>query len=142
MNDTEQAQADSNSATAHALGRVEAAIEAIKSNVDRVLQNQIEHSASDERFFASFRSSLGEMRDRITRVELVADAVESHGEAILGLERRITDLDQHNQTTAAIEEANRRWTAAIIASGGAVVGAASLPIGKGIWKTLLAWLSK
>lgn len=51
-----------------------------------LIARQDAHSDSDSREFRSVRDGLGELRDRIIKLEPVSDTVENHGERLLNLE--------------------------------------------------------
>lgn len=108
------------------LGRLEGVSEVLGKSLDRVLDNQEDASSKfdqhvvedrqnfDEgrRHFSDIAEGLGILRDRIVKVESMADAVDSHSDAILTIEKRLEDQALERAAARATHQNNVKWMSA------------------------------
>lgn len=125
------------------LGNVQGSLDGLKDAVERVLDNQesarreaIAHAATDESSFSLIREGLGGLRDRITRLESMADTVESHGDAILTMESRLNAADQAKSLLEREQAVNRRWQKGFVGVAGAVGGGIASKNWAALWKAV------
>jgi hypothetical protein len=132
------------------IGRLEALTESQAVGLREIIQNQAlaaakaeHHEKDDVGRFGHVAEALGDFRDRMARFELIADTVDSHGDAITSIERRLDVRDQDDvvKTKVAIEvkRANQVWQRGMVAGAtmvGAAAGSAGTSAGPKIWKVI------
>lgn len=125
------------------IGRLEGKLETITGMVTRVLDNQDRanadleaHASEDRRYFAEVKEALGTHRDRLTKIEGIAGAVDYQGDAILTLEKRMADAEGKASAAAAVRANNLRWIGAAGAAG-ALAGSAGTSTLPKIWSLIV-----
>lgn len=132
--------------TERSIGELKGELRIITGLVNRVLDGQNDasvqlraHAEQDRHDFSEIKDALGLHRDRIARMEVIADTVESHGDAILTMERRLTDQEiatkARDAADSAVRQNNKRWMAAAGAAG-SVAGVGVHGLGPKLWAGL------
>jgi hypothetical protein len=126
------------------LGEVQGTLAALSKSMDRVLDNQEvarteviaateklhtrldEHAVSDSESFAAIHAHVGEglggLRDRIAQLEILPDRVESQGDSILSIEKRLEEAETMRKALDVARETNRRWQVGIVSGVSLVTG--------------------
>jgi hypothetical protein len=105
-------------------GQKEARVAVAKSGERFHGELEMQKRTTDQTFDV-IRSGLGELRDRIVKVEIISDTVESHGDAITSIERRLEARDRADKSALDILRNNRRWQKALIGFAGLAAGGAA-----------------
>jgi DNA repair ATPase RecN len=139
--------------SARILGKLESMTQTTADSVERILDGQDtarrelldlaqrlngkldHHAESDEKNFTMIRDGQGGLRDRIARLEPIADAVDVHGEALLDIERRINE-------TEAVRRNNKAWQHGIVGLAGATIGGAGTFGGPKFWKWIVSLFAR
>lgn len=124
------------------IGKLEGVAESLQASLGRVIDGQLRaelkldaHAEEDRRVQQSFADGLGGLRDRIARVEVVADTVEGNGAAILNLEQRMSAREAEAKTALAVRDNNRKWMA-VAATAGAAAGSAGSSVWPKVWSAI------
>lgn len=140
------------------IGQLQGSLEGLQATMNRVLDSQENgrrevaeqihsHAVEDKANFGIVIDRVGTLHDRIARLEVMADTVESHGDAILTLEQKQSDTEKLTAIKAAQEKAqheNNLWWGRGIIGAATAVGAASATAGTAfgpkIWKAFVAMM--
>jgi hypothetical protein len=122
------------------LGQLEEGVGNLKEGMERLLDGQdriraeseesrrrlydriARHEAESSEHFRLTRESIDALGVRVAQLEPMQDAMESHGAALLDLEKRIADFEADAKSKRIALQANRRWVKGLIAGVGALIG--------------------
>lgn len=85
----------------------------IEEGQKRSSEWQATHQIVDDRNSAETQRNLHEIGSRLQALESMGDTVESHGEAIVGIERRMTESEERENLRSATRSRDRMWLKAI-----------------------------
>lgn len=142
--------------TMQAIGELKGGLDAVQKSVNRLLDAQDEtrrenaehkdkiyekidiHAKDDAHQFAQMRQGIQGLQEQLTRQDAAMDAIESHGQALLDIEKRFSDdkeivksalasrelvvdakfqeIEKRHQASMVANKTNKKWAKGMIAA--------------------------
>jgi|HubBroStandDraft_5_1064220.scaffolds.fasta_scaffold234250_2 hypothetical protein len=81
----------------------------IDEKLKAVILRGDDHQTSDNREFAEIRANFRQQDDRLKKLELIADGMESAAGSIAELENRVSTTEQHNRDRERDGQRDQKW---------------------------------